>query len=349
MGPGQIGGEIGGPPHQVAERLEDRRIRPGAVDRRGDGTAGEESPPLGAAQQPLGERRLPDSRRAGEEQQGALAPHRIVEGLVHHVALTLTADEIDFVRGLFADVGRVLGEQRFAQRDGLVTGCHPEFLVQCPLEAFELTQSGHSLPVGGEPAHQRDVGLLVGRIDVDHFLPAPVRAQEVEVAVPQPVTRDRRPFLVRIVREEITAVEVDGGADVVFTGEPLELVHVDDIVALRPEHHLVVAQDDRLAIAHRGTGMAGGLVEAGRGLVEGGVGPECVDHLLAVHAAAVHGEELHQRCAVTTLERRLVGGHVAMADLETPEEPDPRPYFHAVNGTAPRNDLRRGPPVTPGT
>lgn len=182
----------------------------------------------------------------------------------------------------------------------------------------------------GVPAHQRQVGILVGRVDGHQVGPASGLAQQLEVADPQPFPQVLGPGLVEIVREEVTPVQHEralGGRRRAVgqggLGGTIQLQGVDGHRAVGEQRHGVALHDDGVRRPRGPPREVGGLVEPGRGLVGTEVGPERVEELLAVKAAS-RGErqQLDQRGGVPAAPRARRRDGAVDLDLEAPQQPD---------------------------
>ena len=161
-------------------------------------------------------------------------------------------------------------------------------MPQCALEAFELAEGAVWIPAPRGSGDQLEVGALVGGIGVDELFPASQEAQQVPVKIPEPVAGTFGPRLVRILGQQVTRVEVGCGR----RGRRILLrdrrargglegrrIHVDIDIG---------KERDGVAGKHHGTGpesaprVVRGLVQPRTGLVDGKVGPETVENLLAV-------------------------------------------------------------------
>ena len=77
--------------------------------------------------------------------------------------------------------GRLLGrrrpgqaiEERVPQRDRLLTGADAKLAMHGPLHPLELAQRRPAIPPRRVFAHQREVGLGIGRVGLEQVRPAP--------------------------------------------------------------------------------------------------------------------------------------------------------------------------------
>ncbi len=116
--------------------------------------------------------------------------------------------------------------------------------------------------------------------------------------LPQPVAWNFQPRLVRVVREELAGPPVSSGgrgcpsigiavqSSDCLLGTALELVDVYDHVGVGKQRNGVPRQDQRARVAQRTAGKVRRLVQPRAGIVDRGVRPQCVDHLLPVQRAA---------------------------------------------------------------
>ena len=177
-------------PAQVGERFEDRRVRPGALDLRGDAAADPHPAARGPTLGPGQHGRLAHPRRAADEQRPAAAAGHVAER--HFSTLRRTRGGADQQRARRRRVGRPgglgrVGEQPGAQRDGLPAGADTELTAQGQFQPLELPQSAPPIPAPGQPGDQREMRLLVGRLDGQQLLPPSGQAEHVEVAEPEPL------------------------------------------------------------------------------------------------------------------------------------------------------------------
>ena len=174
---------------------------------------------------------------------------------------------------------------------------------------------------------EREVRDLVARVELDHRLPPAVEAQQVEVAQAQLLAPLLGPLLVAVLGQQLAAVEGERcarGSDVVVgqrpPGELLELPRRRRSTSVfGAEHDVVAAQHDRVRHVDRPPGEVRRLVQLGRRLVDGVVGPDEVDDLLAVQPpAGRQREHLHERGGVAPRPVALVD---RTASTVTPNRP----------------------------
>src|SRR5262249_16911397 len=114
------------------------------------------------------ERRLPDARRARQDQDPAPAAGDGGEGAVENCRFHGPADQP-------AGGGRPCrgwGHKRVPHLVRLPAGRDAELGPERPVEPFELPQGGVAVAAPGMAAHELDVGPLVARIELDDLLPA---------------------------------------------------------------------------------------------------------------------------------------------------------------------------------
>ena len=195
--------------------------------------------------------------------------------------------------------------------------------------------------------HQRDLRVLVERVVGDQGVVETGGAQHLPVAEPQPGPGLLGPRLVEVLGEQRPRVERgrcgrrlrllpllrdrDGG---------LEPVDVDVDVRSRQQRHRPARDDDAVAVTQRGAGVVAGGVQPGRGGLERGVGPERVDHLLAVEPVRRLQRQQRDQPA-GRLPPPLPGRHgpAVDGDLEATEQPDLDPHLPSApdrRGQAPR-------------
>ena len=144
-------------------------------------------------------------------------------------------------------------EQTISQRDRLASRRHAELAAQRAIHPLELPKRGVAVAVGGVPSHEREMGDLVARVELDDGLPLTVESQEVEMVEAQLLATLLRPVLVPVVGQQLPAVHGERGArcgDVGVgeraPGEGLELHHVDRGLGLGAERDDVAAEHDRV-------------------------------------------------------------------------------------------------------
>ena len=173
--------------------------------------------------------------------------------------------------------------------------------MRAPAARTDATRT--PVATAGQRRDQLEVGALVRGIDDGQYLPAAGEPQDVQVEHVQPVPDVLRPRLVGILGQQVTAVTVGGrttGGRVLRCqrrlGLRLEQRGVDLHVDIRPQRDHLTGQHHRVRMTQRPPGIMRSLVQPGRRLVDGQFGPQEVDELLTVQAAARHqGEDLHQR------------------------------------------------------
>ena len=112
-------------------------------------------------------------------------------------------------------------------------------------------------------------------------VPATGQAEQLDVPQPQVLTTLLGPVLVAILRQQLASVAVDRRLHEVGIGaaqglprQLLEPGDVDDQLGTGEQRDGVAAEHDRLGPPRGLAGEVGGLVELGRGLVEGVLGPD---------------------------------------------------------------------------
>ena len=177
---------------------------------------------------------------------------------------------------------RELALKRQRLRGGL--RAEPRELVA---QQTELARGGRPVTARHMPAHERAVGLLVGRILAQHLLPAARGAHHREAALLQPRPGPECPLLVWLVRQQLAAV---GGVVAA-----LEALDVGCHFGGRGELDHSAAQHDRAAVAERAPRVARRLVEVGRRGIGAELRPEQLEHLVARHAmAGSERQQLHE-------------------------------------------------------
>ena len=312
------------PPADVRERLEHRRERPGALDLRRDPVTRPPASPVGQISGPGEQRRLADAGRADEKHGSPSSRRYVVEEALDGGQLGAAPDQC-LRWALAADIDELV-----AQGDGLVAGPDAELAGQGMVEPFELAQRGAPIPSRRVAPHDRQVGVLVRRVDGEQVLPPPGHPEQLDMRHPQTLPGRIRPRLVDISGQEVAAVQIDGGRGVVgrsrgegLGGRVLEGHRVDGELRSGEQRHGVVAQHDAVRDAGHLAGEVGGLVQPGGGLVDAQVGPERVDDLLTVEALRWgEGEQLDQGGGLPALPS-LVGHRLAVdAHVEAPEHAD---------------------------
>ena len=135
--------------------------------------------------------------------------------------------------------------------------------------------------------------------------------------LPQPVAWNFQPRLVRVVREKLAGPPVSGGgrgcasfgiavqSSDSLLGTALELVDVYDHMGLGKQRDGVARQNQRARVAQRTAGKVRRLVQPRARIVDRGVRPQCVDHLLPVQrAAGRQREQFDQRRRVSAAPLR---------------------------------------------
>ncbi len=251
---------------------------------------------------------------------------RVEQGALGHGQLGVAADQ----RVVALGEGLVLGQQAVAQRRRRGARGNAQFAAQRAVHALVLTQGGVAIALGRVSVHERQMGPLVARIELDHGVPTAVEAQQVQVAEPQLLAAIVGPRVVAIFGQEVAAVEGEGlagGGDVVvgqgLAGQVVELDDVDAHLRVGQQHDVVTAEHDRVGEGDRPPGEVGGLVELGRGLVDRVLRPDEIDELLAVQASAGrHGQHLDQGRGLTALPGAVDHGHGVDRHLEAAEQRD---------------------------
>ena len=224
----------------------------------------------------------------------------------------------------------MVGEQAVAQLDRGPSRGDAELAPEGLVEPLELPEGGVAVAVGRVALHQRDVGRLVAGVELDQLVPAAVEAQQVEVAQAQLLTTLLGPLVVAILRQQLAAVEGEraAGRDDVLVhegaaGQLLELHDVDRRRRARQEHDVVAPQHDRVGHREGAPGVVRGLVQLGHGLVQGVLGPDQVDELLAVEAPiGREREDLDQRRGVAPRPAGLGHRHGVHRHREVAEHRD---------------------------
>ena len=182
---------------------------------------------------------------------------------------------------------------------------------------------------GGEVLpHERDVGLLVAGLELDQGLPATGQAEQLDVPQPQVLTTLLDPVLVAVLRQQLALVPIDRRLHDLGIGtgqgqarQLLEPGDVDDQLGTGEEGHGVAAEHDRLGPPRGLAGEVGGLVELGGSLVQGVLGPDRVDDLLAVEAVTGRQrQDLHQDRGMAAGPARGRDGLAVDADREATEQ-----------------------------
>ena len=125
--------------------------------------------------------------------------------------------------------------------------------------------------------------------------------------LPQPVAWIFQPGLVRIVRKELAGPPVSSGGNGLASlgiavqssdsllGTALELLDVYDHMGVGKQRNGVPRQDQRARVAQRTAGKVRRLMQPRAGIVDRGIRPQRVDHLLPVQrTAACQGEQLDE-------------------------------------------------------
>ena len=173
------------------------------------------------------------------------------------------------------------------------------------------------------------MGLFVGPIELHEVVPAVKSPQQVGAQLADPLSRAGRPLFVEVLGQQVASAAVGRGveqrlvsvAEGLLRGD-LEQGHVD-------RDGLVGEQGDRLAAQDDGVvpggfaGEVGGLVQPGRGLVDGQVGPQRVDDLLAVQPSpGAQRQQLDQRGGVAPIPGAGRDGPAVPSHLECPQQFD---------------------------
>ena len=315
-------------PAEIGDGLQDRRVGPGAFDSGGHPAACSPPPRLGFASGPSQQRRLAYAGGTGQQQRAsALAVTDRPEKGVDQRALVVPADQVvlDSGRGL----GRPGVQEGVAQSDRLLARRHTQLASQGPVEPLELAKRPVPVAPRRQGAHELQMGLFVGPIELHEVVPAAKSPQQVGAQLADPLSRAGRPLLVEILGQQVASAAVGRGLEQRLVSGPeglvrggLEQGHVD-------RDELVGEQGDRLAPQDNGVvpggfaGEMGGLVQPGCGLVHGQVGPERVDHLLAVQPSpGAQRQQLDQRGGVAAAPGAGRDGPAVSAHLECPQQPD---------------------------
>ncbi len=189
---------------------------------------------------------------------------------------------------------------------------HAELVTQGAVHTLVLAERGSPIAAGDVRVHQCDVRFLVGRLFGEECVPALRAAKERDVEAASVFAARLGPRLVGVGWQERSAVAVEcvGERAGVVTvqgaiGERFEVDHVDRDVAGGEERDLVASQNDRFAVAERLAGIVRGLVEPRPGFVDGKLGPDRIEALLAVQASPRRkGEELDEARRVAALPAR---------------------------------------------
>ena len=168
-------------PADVGERLDDRRIRPGALDRRRRAVTDSEVELLRPCADRLQQRRLAHAGGTAEDQGSASAGSRVDQCLLGDRQLEIATDQ----RVVTARCHVVLGQQPIAQRQRLTSGRHTELAPQGAVQSFELAKSSVTIAVGRMATHECEVGQLIAGVELDDSVPPAVEAQEVEMPEPE--------------------------------------------------------------------------------------------------------------------------------------------------------------------
>ena len=173
------------------------------------------------------------------------------------------------------------------------------------------------------------MGLFVGRVELHEVVPAAESAEQVGAELVDPPPRPVRPLLVEVLGQQVARAAVGrgsqerlvSGAEGLVRGG-LEKRDVDRDGLVGEQGDRLAAQDDGV-VSGRSAGEVGGLVQPGRGLVDGEVGPQGVDHLLAVHPSSwAQREELDERGGVPPAPGAGGDGGSVSAHLEGPQQRD---------------------------
>ena len=231
-----------------------------------------------------------------------------------------------------------------AERDRVAAGRHAELTAECSVHPVELAEGRVPIAIGGVLSHQREVRGLVGRIQLHDRRPPPVEPEQVELAKPKLLAALLGPILVAVVGKQLAGVQPEcrTGCDRVTAlqgsaGEVLELDDVDGDIGLRTEGNRVAAEHHGIRDLHRPASEMRRLVELRRSLVDAVVGPQAIEHLLAVHAhPGREGKDLHERCGVTARPVTVCDGHRVDGHIEAPEHRDvDRGHASVVRARAP--------------
>ena len=228
-------------------------------------------------------------------------------------------------------VGRITGtEGEIAQRARFDTWTDAELVVEDPGQHFELPQHAGAVAGSEHAAHHGHMPILVRGIERDELVEPLAPTEELTVAQLKPLAVVERPVLVRIVGQQLARVDGEGAFDRIDvaprqTGhrQVLEDDGIDVEVGGGKERHGVGAEHD--AVPHT-SGLAdevGGLVQPVGRRIQGGVRPEGVDHLFAVHPVPVgQGEELDESARIAPAEAARLDQAPVDTDVKSSEQPD---------------------------
>ena len=125
----------------------------------------------GLAAQPRGHHGLAHPRRTGDEHRPAAAATSLVQQPFQCGHLVTATDHRRRLVGA-RRLGQAI-EERIPQRDRLLTGADAKLALQGPLHPLELSQRRPAIAPRRVIAHQREVGLGIGRIGLEQVRPAP--------------------------------------------------------------------------------------------------------------------------------------------------------------------------------
>jgi hypothetical protein len=218
-----------------------------------------------------------------------------------------------------------------ADRARLGAGADAQLALEDARHGLVAAERAGAVARPQQGAHQTDVRILVGGVERDQLLEPAGPAEELAVAQPQPLAGVERPVLVEVEGEQVAGVEVEGAVPGLAVpvvdrpgGQPLEPVDVEVDVdpVVGEERHGVAGEH------HRG-GPTRGLAHVVRGLVEpvgdgvgAGVGPERVDHLLAVDTAPAGQRQHLDEARRVAAQDVAADGAAVDPEVEPPEETD---------------------------
>ena len=159
---------------------------------------------------------------------------------------------------------------------------------------------------------------------------SPEQAQELTLAEREPLAGVEGPLLVRVERQQLTAVHVDGtlggggvaGADR-GPGSGVELVDVDRQLGVREQGDRVTRQHDAVGHARRFAYEMSRLVEPVGDRVGGDLRPERINDLLAMHApTGCQCQQLDEQRRVPAVELGRLHRSIVDDDLELAQHAD---------------------------
>ncbi len=330
-------------PAHVTERLQHRRVGPGPLD----GTRGPAADPPAALHAECAgqveDRGLADPGRTRHQQRAPSPRVRLVEPAPDVVAHGAPPHQ-PVRRALLGDPRRRPGHQGLAQPFDGRAGRRTQLAVQRLVEPLELAQRAADVALVREGVHDREVGLLVRGVVPEQLLPPSGQPEQVGVQDPDGLPGLLGPGLVRVVGQQRPAVPLQRGLGRLVgpfgqrhLAQATQLLHVDGHPGVRQQSDELVAEHDAARVdlgrGGRGEGPArvvGCLVQAWAGLLDEGVRPERVDHLLAVQPV-VDGErqQLDQRCGAAAGPGVDRDRDAVDVDRESPEQKDAYVHGHA--------------------